>query len=210
MYKPEKCCCLQGFSISQTCLQVLSTSSFGHFKFMFGGRGKLPRFPLEFCRETSLSPERPSSDISACKVFPCGRLPAVCTCCPGHQPSPSSRPRTASWASNGAHRDRGLPAENFSLCSRKQSNSLKLWVTGSLAGLLQHRKSPGRVCNLRGWLTWGAGIPLPPATAGSTKPDPSLPSLIHTRAATAPTAPSFCCLFLSLSQEFDFRVPSEH
>lgn len=39
LYKPVKCCCLWGFSVSQTFLWALSTSSFGRFKFIIGGRG---------------------------------------------------------------------------------------------------------------------------------------------------------------------------
>lgn len=152
--------------------------------------GTLSRFPLESCRDVSLSLERPSSDISMWKLFPVGgcRPPALPTtgtshhwpATPGQQPEPAMAPtgigNCLQWI--------------FLSTQRSKAVSQNCKTRGVLSGLLQHRSSSGRGWDLRGLLRWGKGC---------RKPDPSLPSLIHTGAATALRAPSPCCLFLSLS-----------
>lgn len=169
--------------------------------------GILSRFPLEFCREPSLSPERPSGDTSAWEPFPGGG------CWPSARPTPGTspyRPATPGQHPQPDPRNRGLPAANRPLCSRQQSSSPTPSVTGSFPGLPQCRNSLGRGCDLRGLLRRGAGIPPAPATAGSTNPDPSL---IHTGAPTAPEPPHpavyFCHSPRNLISDV-WEQPSEH
>lgn len=89
-----------------------------------------------------------------------------------------------------------VPAANLPLCSREQSNSPKLQVTGNSPGLLQHRNSLERACDPRGLLTWEARIPPPLITVGSTKPDSNLSPLIHNMSQWFFTLPFIFVSFL--------------
>lgn len=138
------------------------------------------------------------------KLFPHGRLLATGPSHHQHQPSPASRPRTATRASNGTPGNWGLPALNLSLHSKEQSSFPKLQDMGGLSGLLQHRSSPGRGWDLRGLLRWGGGC---------TKPDPSLPSLIHAEAQQLPELPHpavYFCPFLRNFISDVWEQPSKH
>lgn len=179
LYKPVKCCRLRGFPICQTFLRVLSTSSFGHFKFIIGGGGEYFHvFPLNSAG-SHLSLLKGPAVTFLHESLSLGEAA-------GHRPVPLPAPATPGQHPQPDPRNQGLPAANHPLCSREQSTSPTPSATGSFPGLPQRRNSLGRGCDPR-LLGRGAGIPPPaPATAGSTNPDPSL---IHTGAPMAPEPP---------------------
>lgn len=165
--------------------------------------GILSRFPLEFCREPSLSPEGPSGDISAWEPFPGGG------CWPSPRPTPgTSHPRTASPA---------RPQEPGAACSEpssllKRAEHLPDAVGhGEFSRAAAAQKLSGKGLRPEGAARTGSGHPPPtPATAGSTNPDPSL---IHTGAPMAPEPPHpavyFCHFPRNLISDV-WEQPSEH
>lgn len=151
--------------------------------------GILSRFPLEFCREPSLSPEGPSGDISAWEPFPGGG------CWPSPRPTPgTSHPRTASPA---------RPQEPGAACSEpssllKRAEHLPDAVGhGEFSRAAAAQKLSGKGLRPEGAARTGSGHP-PPRTgySGQHKPWP----FPHPhRGPNGSGAPSPCCLFLSLS-----------
>lgn len=187
LYKPVKCCHLRGFPICQTFLRALSTSSFGHFKSIIGGGGNTFTFS-PWILQGAISLLKDPAVTFLHESLSLGEAA-------GHRPVPPPAPATPGQHPQPDPRNRGLPAANRPLCSGEQSSSPTPSVTGSFPGLPQRRDSLGRKgCDPRGLLGRGAGIPPAPATAGSTKPDPSL---IH---AGAPMAPEpLTLLFISVA-----------
>lgn len=213
LYKPVKCCCLWGFSVSQTFLWVLSTFSFGHFKFIivygrnifmfssrilrgaicFSWKTQLWHFwvktlpPWEAAgRQPSLSPAGAALTDPVSHPGTWNTIPSTPRCLQelgAACSKPFSLPKGEKQFPKAASR-----RELAEVAAAQKLSGKGLWPEGAA-----HMGSPLH------WLQ-GAAQNLTPA---------SLPS-----STTGPGDSSPCHLFLSLSYDFDFRClraqPSEH